>query len=179
MSKTQAKRPNGRAFTPLPDGWLGFTFKHMTIAHTARLTTLGIAAVMTITACSQGADPAALVETDKAFAGITTDGVAGPMASRVVRVGLNGPRSAACGTTLSTGDTALAVHWSNSAATPAKAQVSGEFAACEVDGEWTGIVFPAVGQNMGYCGADVAVRSVREYQGPCRWGWVESAAIAG
>ena len=49
---------------------------------------------------------------------------------------------------------------------------------CEADGTWTGIVFPAFGQALDECYTATPVSSAREYQGPCRWGWVETKDLS-
>lgn len=144
---------------------------------TRRLTALSLAAALTLSACSEGASPADLEASDTALKGVATDGALAPVATRTVRVGLNGKDKAACGTPVALA-APVDVRWTNSAAGPAKARISGDVAACEIDGDWSGVVFPAVGQEMDDCAVAVAVRDEREYQGPCRWGWVESAKLA-
>lgn len=141
------------------------------------LTTLALATALTLSACSKGAAPADLEASDVALKGVATDGALAPVAARTVQVGLNGKDKAACGAPMAATGT-VDVRWSNSAESPAKARVSGTVAPCEIDGDWTGIVFPAAGQEADACAVDVAVETPREYQGPCRWGWVESAKLA-
>lgn len=139
--------------------------------------TMALIAAFGLAACSKGADPAALQSSDTALTGLSAEGGLAPVASRTVRVGLNGKDKAACGAAVTIANP-VDVRWNNSADTPPKAQVSGPVAPCEIDGGWTGIVFPAVGQSLDECGVDGAVRDEREYQGPCRWGWVESGKLA-
>ena len=148
--------------------------KHISLA---RPLTIALITAFSLAACSKGADPAALEASDAALKGVSTEGALAPVSARTVRVGLNGKDKAACGA-VATIASPTDVRWSNSAEGPAKAQVSGEVAPCEIDGGWTGIVFPAVGQSLDECGVDGAVRDEREYQGPCRWGWVESSKLS-
>lgn len=141
-----------------------------------RLTALALTCALTLSACSDGAAPADLEASDAALTGVAAEGGLAPVAARAVRVGLNGKDKAACGTPVNVTGT-VDVRWSNSAEGPTKARISGTVAPCEIDGDWTGIVFPAAGQDADACAVDVSVGSVREYQGPCRWGWVESAKL--
>jgi len=128
---------------------------------------------LALTACSKP-DADALTQGDAALKGQTANGVTQAVASRPVKVGGGGAEANACGATAQGKAGALAVRWSNSADGPVKAQVSGHVWSCEVDGAWTGIVFPADGQAADACEVDSPVRDLREYQGPCRWGWVET-----
>ena len=118
-----------------------------------------------------------LEASDVALKGVESEEGMVPIAARAVRIGLEGRNQPACAP-LTTMNGAPEVRWSNSAEGPVKTRVSGDVAACETDGDWTGIVFPAAGQDMDECAVGRTVNSPREYQGPCRWGWVESAKLA-
>jgi hypothetical protein len=38
---------------------------------------------------------------------------------------------------------------------------------------WFGVVFAAPGTDPDMCGVGKSVQNAREYQGPCRWGWIK------
>lgn len=116
-------------------------------------------------------DPDALAKGDAAFKGQTVDGQLQPVVSRVVMVGGDAPRG---GCTVATTETTVAVHWSTTVG-PLKAELTGDYLVCERAEGWTGIVFPAFGQAVDECALSRRI-SRREYQGPCRWGWIEGAA---
>jgi len=122
-------------------------------------------------------DTAGFEMSNAALNGMVVDGTRVPVASRPVHVGLGGPDKHACPGQARPVRDSVAVHWSPDAGSPAKANVSDPVYACEVEGAWTGIVFPADGISLGDCGPGDRVRSAREYQGPCRWGWVETANL--
>lgn len=144
---------------------------------TARsLVPLALAAVLMVGGCSKP-DEAALAKGDAAFKGQTVDGQLQPVASRPVMIGKDGDNEDACGAVMAVSAGAAPVRWSPSADGPPKAEVEGNVAACEDVGEWTGIVFPAFGQELDECYVSSPVDSPREYQGPCRWGWVESRSL--
>ena len=136
-----------------------------------------LAIALSLTACGKP-DEAALAKGDAAFQGQTVDGQLQPVASRPVRLGTAGPQSNGCGRIAAPASGVLVVRWSASADGPVKAEVSGNVAVCETDGAWSGIIFPAFGQELDECYADARVPSPREYQGPCRSGWVESSGLA-
>ena len=138
---------------------------------------LGLAAFsLALAGCSKGPD-AALMQGDAALNGQSAGGAVQPVLSRPVKVGGGGAEADACGATAHAKAGTLAVRWSNSADGPVKAQVSGDVWSCEVDGEWTGVIFPAPGQAAEACEVASPVRDVREYQGPCRWGWVKTTDL--
>ena len=138
--------------------------------------TLLLALTLPLAACSKP-DEAALAKSDAAFKGQTVDGEIQAVASRPVMVGQGGPRADACAAVATPASGKLTVHWSNTAG-PAKAEVEGDVAVCESDGTWSGIVFPAFGQALDECYTATPVSSAREYQGPCRWGWVETKDLS-
>jgi hypothetical protein len=139
------------------------------------------ALALTLYACGKP-DEAALTKGDDAFKGQMVDGELRAVAARPVMIGEGGGSdrrgALACARMVTLPDDAsIAVHWS-SAVGPVKAEVGGEVWACEVDDAWTGVIFPAFGQGADNCRAAERLASPREYQGPCRWGWVETAVIA-
>ncbi len=136
------------------------------------------ALALMLTACSKP-DEAALAEGDAAFKGQMVDGELRAVAARAVMIGEGGPRTPACtGRATIAQGTPRTVHWSSTVG-PAKAEVIGEVWRCETDGAWTGIVFPAFGQDSDECRAEERLASPREYQGPCRWGWVATSDLPG
>ncbi|WP_260581539.1 hypothetical protein [Sphingopyxis sp. PET50] len=50
---------------------------------------------------------------------------------------------------------------------------------CEAsdDDAWFGVIFPAPGGDASLCGIGRPVRTAREYQGPCRWGWIKGGTV--
>ena len=138
---------------------------------------LTITAAMTLSACGT-ADTNDIAQGDPAFKARSVDGVLQPVAARAVMVGSEGRDADACGALGSPLSDTVAVHWSNAADSPVKTDAPGEIWVCQTDGAWAGIVFPADGQSTSDCDVGSPVTSPREYQGPCRWGWVESAKIA-
>lgn len=134
-------------------------------------------ALLLAAGCS-GGDSRALEQGDAAFKGQAgADGTIVPVASRPVMIGQDGRDADACGAMARPRGERLTVHWSTDAAAPAKAEIGGDVYVCESDGDWSGIIFPADGQRTGSCNVASPVRSPREYQGPCRWGWVKTADI--
>lgn len=142
----------------------------LTARHAATLA-LALPALM-LAACGKP-DQAALAKGDAAFKGQTVDGQLQPVASRVVMVGGDAP---AGGCTTASTETALAVHWSASVG-PVKAELTGDYLVCEQAEGWTGVVFPAFGQAIDECALTRRIPR-REYQGPCRWGWVRNPDAA-
>ncbi len=133
--------------------------------------------ILSLAGCAKP-DPAELAKSDAAFRGQPgAQGVTLPVASRIVMVGNDGANAPACAARARPRGASIAVHWSNDAAAPVKMQRDEEFFVCERDGDWSGIIFPATGFSMSSCATDTAVREPREYQGPCRWGWVKNAEM--
>ena len=137
-----------------------------------------VAAALLLAGCGPSVDPAALEKGDAAFGGEMVDGAVQPAAARAVRVGNDGRQADACGALASPTAAPMNVHWTNRASSPVKAAVTGDVWVCETDGDWNGIVFPAAGQSTDDCAVASPVASPREYQGPCRWGWVPTRAIS-
>lgn len=143
--------------------------------HRPALASIALAA-FALAGCSKP-DTAALEATDAALKGRQSDGAVLPIENRVVMVGKLGPQKAACAFTATPRSATLTVHWSTNAAPPPKASVTGQVAVCDSDGEWTGIVFPTPDAGLDSCNVTAGANVPREYQGPCRWGWVKTADI--
>ncbi|MEQ1509790.1 MAG: hypothetical protein ABL909_05235 [Sphingopyxis sp.] len=133
--------------------------------------------VLALSACS-APDQAALAKGDDAFKGQMVDGQLRAVAARSVMVGAGGAEADACGALARPKGESANIRWSNDPASPIKAEGRGDVWACEVDGAWTGVIFPAHGQSTSDCNVASPVRTAREYQGPCRWGWTLSADLA-
>jgi hypothetical protein len=106
-------------------------------------------------------------------------------AARPVRIGELGPNFAACGAAgttrnLKSGE-ALAVRWApfdnarESGRVPARARFF--ICARSLDQKWFGIVFDEGGSLAERCGVTEPVTGRRDYDGPCRSGWVQSAFV--
>lgn len=129
-----------------------------------------LVATLALAGCSQP-DAAQRDAPNIAFEGMRgPTGALEPVPTRAVRIGLGGPQQPACRTLALPQGTRL--YWSP-AGGPVKATVSGEAAACDTVDGWTGIVFPAQGQGFDACNVTRRLRTSREYQGPCRWGWAQ------
>jgi hypothetical protein len=142
------------------------------------LVTIIVSAAMflPLSACS-GDNSAAIAASDRAYAGATNVGTLIPVAARSVRVGLGDRRADACSRRMSITGVAAA-QWAPGNRGPAKAEIEGQVLACEADGAWMGIIFPAPGQSLGDCNLSRRVGGPTDYQGPCRWGWVETAKLS-
>jgi hypothetical protein len=136
-----------------------------------------LALTLPLAACDKP-DEAALARTDAAFKGQQVDGQVQPVAARAVTVGQGGRQAGACPATARARTGKLAVRWSNSEAGPIKAEVEGDVWVCQADGDWSGVIFPAFGQETDDCMVSAPASGAREYQGPCRWGWVRTADLA-
>jgi hypothetical protein len=106
-------------------------------------------------------------------------------AARPVRIGELGPNFAACsaaGTTrnLKAGE-ALAVREApfDNALESGSVAARGRFFICarSLDQKWFGIVYDADGSLAERCGVAEPVTRRRDYDGPCRSGWVQSAFV--
>jgi hypothetical protein len=102
-----------------------------------------------------------------------------------VRIGEFGPNFAAChtrGTTrnLREGNSlpVLAAHY-DSAAQQGELQPDANFFVCSRshDQRWYGIVYDEGGQVSERCGLNSPVPNRRDYDGPCRSGWVPSSYV--
>jgi hypothetical protein len=149
----------------------------MKLTRTISITLTSFGAAMALAACSDAPDPAALEAGDAAFTGIESNGGLAPVAARAVRIGIQGDDKPACAAPVTMAQP-VEVRWSNSASGPVKVRQTGDISACDADGDWVGIVFPAAGQDIEDCGISRSVKTPREYQGPCRWGWIEKGSLA-
>ena len=137
-----------------------------------------LAAALTLSACSEKPDAAALEKGDAALGGVEVDGALMPVQTRVVMVGKGGPDQPACSAVATPKAETLVVHWSTDDKAPPKDSQKGDFLVCDSDGDqWTGIIFPTTGASYESCSVGTRLRNPREYQGPCRWGWVKTADI--
>jgi hypothetical protein len=100
------------------------------------------------------------------------------VAARPVWVGRNEDRRAnACTNRVAVRGDSANVRWSPSNSGPAKAAVAGDVLACDVEGDWTGVIFPGPGETLDYCNLNRRIGGPTEYQGPCRQGWVLTAEL--
>lgn len=106
-------------------------------------------------------------------------------AARPVRIGELGPNFAACsaaGTTrnLKPGE-ALPVRWApfDNARESGSVAARARFFICtrSHDQKWFGIVYDEAGSLAERCGVAEPVTRRRDYDGPCRSGWVQSAFV--
>lgn len=104
-----------------------------------------------------------------------------PLASRAVMIGTEGPSLPACSSISRVKPDGTDVYWAPDETRAVKARLAGgaRVSLCEAtdDDKWFGIVFPAPGIDASLCGVGRAVRSMREYQGPCRWGWIRGGTV--
>jgi len=104
---------------------------------------------------------------------------------RPVRIGFDGPDLDACGaygeiTGLNPdGDNFLSVRTApNAEAEETDRLTSGTgVSLCETETGWIGIVYQGAGLTGGDCGTGSPVDDVREYDGPCRSGWVSQRYV--
>jgi hypothetical protein len=107
---------------------------------------------------------------------------------RPVRIGEGGPRFEACqgaGRVANLrGNEELAVLIAPFASAESKDSLqAGQFlhiCSRSLDQQWMGVVYspaPAEGEEATDCGVSTPVRSKRNYDGPCKSGWVESAFV--
>jgi hypothetical protein len=131
---------------------------------------------LALTACGAAPDVAS---SDTALNGTGEGATLAPVAMRPVWVGRNQDRRAeACTRRVEPRGEGADVRWSPDAASPVKARVTETVLACEVDGDWTGIVFGGPGQSVDYCNLARRIAAPMEYQGPCRQGWVRTRDLA-
>ena len=103
------------------------------------------------------------------------------IASRPVNVGSEGASLPACPSVSRVIEAGTEVYWAPGETRVVKARLAGgaRVALCEAtnDDRWFGVVFPAPGGDMDLCQVGRPVRDAREYQGPCRWGWIRGGTV--
>jgi hypothetical protein len=103
------------------------------------------------------------------------------IASRPVNVGSEGASLPACPSVSRVIAAGTDVYWAPDETRVVKAKLAGgaRVALCEAsdDDRWFGVVFPAPGGDMDLCQVGRPVREAREYQGPCRWGWIRGGTV--
>mgnify|MGYP006210037931 CR=1 FL=1 len=104
-----------------------------------------------------------------------------PLATRAVMIGTEGPSLPASASTSRVKAGGTDVYWAPGETRAVKAKLAGgtSVSLCEAtdDDAWFGIVFAAPGGDPAYCDVTRPVRSAREYQGPCRWGWIKGGTV--
>ena len=124
-----------------------------------------------LAACSQPAPPA---ENAPAVSGE-------PLATRAVMIGTEGPSLPACSSISRVKPGGTDVFWAPGETRAVKAKLAGgaNVSLCEAaeNDAWFGIVFAAPGTDPDMCGVGKSVSSAREYQGPCRWGWIRGGTV--
>ncbi|HEX8449413.1 MAG TPA: hypothetical protein VF652_07470, partial [Allosphingosinicella sp.] len=137
---------------------------------------------LVLSACG---DPATVAERGGRDNGSVPEAAAAPPESRAVRIGELGANFRACsaaGTTrnLKAGE-ALPVRSSpfENARESASVASGARFFICarSLDQKWFGIVFDEGGALAERCGVSEPVTRRRDYDGPCRSGWVQSAFV--
>ncbi len=124
-----------------------------------------------LAACSQPAPPA---ENAPVVSGE-------PLATRAVMIGTEGPSLPACSSISRVKPGGTDVFWAPGETRAVKAKLAGgaNVSLCEAaeNDAWFGIVFAAPGTDPDMCGVGKSVASAREYQGPCRWGWIRGGTV--
>ncbi|HEX8126577.1 MAG TPA: hypothetical protein VF548_13445 [Allosphingosinicella sp.] len=137
---------------------------------------------LVLSACG---DPATVADRGPRDNGSVPEASAAPPQLRAVRIGELGANFRACsaaGTTrnLKAGE-ALPVRSSpfDNAADAGSVASGGRFFICSrsLDQKWFGIVFDEGGALAERCGVSEPVTRRRDYDGPCRSGWVQSAFV--
>jgi hypothetical protein len=126
---------------------------------------------LSLAACSQPAPP---TENAPAVAGE-------PLATRAVMIGTEGATLPACSSISRVKAGGTDVYWAPGETRAVKAKLAGgaNVSLCEAaeNDAWFGVVFAAPGTDPDMCGVGKSVTSVREYQGPCRWGWIRGGTV--
>ena len=102
-----------------------------------------------------------------------------------VRIGEDGPRFSACGSAGrvrglgANGELEVqAAPFDDAEAIDSLRNEQGLFICMRsLDQKWFGVVYPNEGQDAAECGVSSPIRTRRDYDGPCRSGWVASAFI--
>lgn len=96
-------------------------------------------------------------------------------------IGTEGPSLPACASNSRVKDGGTDVYWAPGEKRAVKARLAGgaRVSLCEAtdDDAWFGVVFVAPGTDPDMCGIGRSVPNAREYQGPCRWGWIEGGTV--
>jgi hypothetical protein len=140
-----------------------------------------LALVLALASCGQPATVAnRAAEDNESAAADTVTAEALPV--RIGELGASFRACSAAGTTrsLKAGET-LPVHWApyEHAREDGSVAVGARFFICtrSLDQKWFGIVFDEGGTLADRCGVAEPVTRRRDYDGPCRSGWVESAFV--
>ena len=132
---------------------------------------LAVLAALALGACSQPAPPA---ENAPEVSG-------DPLATRAVMIGTEGPSLPACSSISRVKTGGTDVYWAPGETRAVKAKLAGgaNVSLCEAaeNDAWFGIVFAAPGTDPDMCGVGKSVANAREYQGPCRWGWIKGGTV--
>lgn len=103
------------------------------------------------------------------------------IATRAVNVGSEGRTLPACPSVSRVVAAGTNVYWAPEETRVPKAKLAGgeRVALCEAtpDDRWFGVVFPARDGDIDLCGVSRPVQAAREYQGPCRWGWIKGGTV--
>ncbi|NJS15509.1 MAG: hypothetical protein HC788_14060 [Sphingopyxis sp.] len=133
---------------------------------------LALTPLLILAACSRPAPPPDNARLD--------DGGA-PIATRAVNIGSEGPRLPACPSVSRVVAAGTNVYWAPEEIRVPKAKLPGgtRVALCEAsdDDRWFGVVFAGPDTEMDLCGVGRPVQAAREYQGPCRWGWIKGGTV--
>jgi hypothetical protein len=142
---------------------------------------LALFALLTLAGCGEA------VKDDHFAADVKVDGEAAPVVPGAVpvRIGELGASFAACGTAGTTRHLAsgelLPVRAApyDAAAEIGKVPAAAQFFICarSHDQRWMGIVYDESGTLAPACGVASPVTNRRNYEGPCRSGWVSSAFV--
>ncbi|MCW5646299.1 MAG: hypothetical protein KIT23_03555 [Sphingopyxis sp.] len=104
-----------------------------------------------------------------------------PLATRAVMIGTEGPSLPACSSISRVKAGGTDVFWAPGETRAIKAKLAGgaRLSLCEAtdDDAWFGVVFAAPGTDPDMCGVGRSVANAREYQGPCRWGWIRGGTV--
>lgn len=139
--------------------------------------------ILSVLALSGCGDPIAVTNSAEPAENQAADAIT--PGTRAVRIGELGPNFAACtaaGVTrnLSPGETlpARAAPFENAEVQGAVAG-GAKFFICTrtLDQKWFGIVYDEAGKLAESCGVSDPVTRKRDYEGPCRTGWVQSAFV--
>jgi hypothetical protein len=142
---------------------------------------LALVALLMLAGCGEA------VKDDHFAADVKVDGEAAPVVPGAVpvRIGELGASFDACGTAATTrhlaGDDRLPVRAApyEAAAETGTLAAGTQFFICtrSHDQRWMGIVYDESGTLAPACGVSSPVTSRRDYEGPCRSGWVSSAFV--